>query len=80
MAGHGPGGVLGQVVPQVPPVGDLDRVGRAGAGAVGVGPGPVPADHPGTGVRGEPVRQRPCFPAGQDVDGPPGQFQGDLGQ
>jgi len=37
--------VLAQVVPQVPPVGDLDRVGRTAAGAVGVSAGPVPADH-----------------------------------
>ena len=41
------------------------------------GPGPVPADHPGTGMRGEPVTQRPGFPARQDVDGPPG---GDIDQ
>ena len=37
--------VLAQVVPQVPPVGDLDRVGRTVTGAVGVSAGPVPADH-----------------------------------
>jgi hypothetical protein len=34
--------VLAQVVPQVPPVGDLHRVGRTVTVAVGVRTGPVP--------------------------------------
>jgi hypothetical protein len=34
VGGDGLLGVLGQVVPQVPPVGDLDRGRRAGAGAL----------------------------------------------
>jgi hypothetical protein len=38
--------VLGEVVPHVPPVRDLDGLRGAGSGAVGVGTGPVPADHP----------------------------------
>jgi hypothetical protein len=72
VAGDGPGGVLGEVVPQVPAVSDLDRVGGAVAGAFGVGAGPVPADHPRARVRGEPVFQRASLAAGQDVDGPAG--------
>jgi len=43
--GHQSLHVPAQVVPQVPPVGDLYRAGRTITGAVGVGAGPVPADH-----------------------------------
>jgi hypothetical protein len=77
VAGDGLGGVLGEVVPQVPAVRDLDRAGGAIAGAFGVGSGPVPADHPCARVRLEPVRQRPRLAAGQDVDRLPG---GDVDQ
>ncbi len=48
--GHQSLHVPAQVVPQVPPVGDLHRVGCAGTGAVGVPAGPVPADHLHAGV------------------------------
>ena len=63
---------LAEVVPQVPAVGDLDRLRRAAGAAVGVDPGPVPADHlrsrPGRQPGGERVRR----PLAQDVDGPAG--------
>jgi hypothetical protein len=48
--GHQSLHVLAQVVPQVPPVGDLHRAGRTVTGAVGVPAGPVPADHLHAGV------------------------------
>ena len=44
-----------QVVPQVPPVGDLHRAGRTVPGAGGVAAGPVPADHLHAGVGAEPA-------------------------
>ena len=72
MAGDGLGGVLGEVVPQVPAVSDLDRARCAVAGAFGIGAGPVAADHPRARVGREPVGQRPGLAAGQHVDGPPG--------
>jgi hypothetical protein len=72
VAGDGLAGVLGEVVPQVPAVGDLDRARCAVAGAFGISTGPVPADDPRARVRREPVRQRPGLTAGQDVDRPPG--------
>jgi hypothetical protein len=70
VAGDGFGGVLGEVVPQVPAVGDLNRSRSAIAGALGIGTGPVPADHPHPWVCLEPAGQRPSLAAGQDVDGP----------
>jgi hypothetical protein len=51
-------GSLREVLPQVEPVGDLDRIRCPGARAVGVGAGAIPADDLDAGVRGQPVRQR----------------------
>ncbi len=48
---------LGQVLPQVEAVGDLDGARCPGGGAVRVGAGPVPADDLDAGVGGQPVRQ-----------------------
>jgi hypothetical protein len=67
---------LGQVVPQVPAIGDLDRRGRACAGAVSVGTGAVPAHDADPGVLFEPtlegvrgaVREHVQRPVGVDVD------------
>ena len=57
---------LAEVVPQVPPVRDLDRVRCAAGAAVGVDPGPVPADH---------LRSRPgCQPGGERVRRPLGRM------
>ena len=61
-------GVPGQVVPQVPPVSDLDRVRGAVPGALGVGPGPVPADHRGAGMGLQPGLDSGRFPVWQQVD------------
>ena len=72
MAGDSLAGVLGEVMPQVPPVRDLDRARGARAGAFRICAGPVTADHTGARVGGQPVRQRACLPAGQHVDRPPG--------
>jgi hypothetical protein len=65
-------GVLGQVVPQVPAVSDLDRVRCAVPGAFGVIPGPVPADHLRARMRRQPGLQGAGFPVRQQVDRPPG--------
>jgi DNA ligase D-like protein (predicted 3'-phosphoesterase) len=63
---------LGEVVPQVPAVRDLDRVRSTAGAAVGVDPGPVPADHlssrPGSQPRGERIRRALV----QDVGRAPG--------
>jgi len=61
--------VFGQVVPQVPAIGYLQRIRGAVPGALGVGPGPVPADHRGAGMGAQPVRQRARFPVRQQVHG-----------
>jgi hypothetical protein len=67
---------LGQVVPQMPPVGDLDRQRRTLSCALGVAPAAVPADDlharvgiqpSAEGLRG-PLRQHVDRPAGLDVD------------
>lgn len=41
---------LAEAAPQMPAVGDLDRLGRAAAGSLGVAAGPVPADDVDAGV------------------------------
>ena len=61
-------GVFGQVVPQVPAVGDLDRVRRARPGALGVVAGPVPADHRGAGMGLQPGLEAGGLPVRQQVD------------
>ena len=58
---------LGEVLPQVEPVGDLDRLRCPGPGAVGVGTGAVTADDLDAGMRGQPVRQRLGVTAFQQV-------------
>ena len=61
--------VLGQVVVEMPPVGDLDCLRGALAGAVGVGAGPVPADHLGSGVLLQPFGEGVRLPVAQQVYG-----------
>jgi hypothetical protein len=63
---------LGEVVPQMPAVGDLDRLRCAAGGAVGVEAGAVPADHLGARPGLEPVGERVGGPAVEDVDRPAG--------
>jgi hypothetical protein len=53
--GDGFGGVLGEVVPQVPAAGDLDRLRCAVAGAFGIRASPVAADHLRAWVSLEPM-------------------------
>jgi hypothetical protein len=63
---------FGEVVPQMPAISDLDRLGRAAAGAVGVGTGPVAADDLGAGMRLQPGSKRLRLPVLQQVDRPVG--------
>ena len=59
--------VLGQVVIDMPPVGDLDCLRGSLARAVGVGAGPVPADHLGSGVLLQPFGEGVRLPVAQQV-------------
>ena len=70
--GHRFARVLAQVVPDMPPVGDLDRLRGALACAVGVGAGPVPADDLGPGMFLQPVGEGFGFAVAQQVNGPSG--------
>ena len=63
---------VGEVVPQMPPVRHLHRVGGAGPGAFGVGTGSIPADDFDTGMISEPRGQGRGAAIGQHVDGPAG--------
>jgi hypothetical protein len=58
---------LAHVLPQVEPVGDLDRLRGSGADALGVGPGPVSAHSLDLGVLLKPGRQRAGLAVGQHV-------------
>jgi len=69
---HGVLEVLGQVVPQVPPVGDLHRTRRADSGALGVSSSPVPADHLHPRMGLEPVGERAGLAVGEHIDRPVG--------
>jgi hypothetical protein len=62
---------LTQVVPQVPSVGDLDRVGRAVPTTLGVGTRPIPTDHVGAGMRLEPRGERGRLAVSEQVDRTP---------
>src|SRR5690606_28336813 len=59
---------LAEVVPQVPAVGDLDRVGCPVADGLGVGTGPVPAHDLHPGVFPQPGGDGLLLPVGQHVD------------
>jgi hypothetical protein len=59
---------LGEVLPQVEPVGDLDRLRHPGPGAVGVGTGAVTADDLDAGMSRQPVRERLGGAAFQQVE------------
>jgi len=60
--------VVAQVVDEMPPVGDLDRVGRAVPRAFGVGTGPVSADDLDARMPAQPVGDGGGLPVGQEVD------------
>jgi hypothetical protein len=59
---------LGQVVPDVPTVPDLQRVGQSAADRFGVGAGAVSAHHLHAGMGAQPRLHRRGQPVGQDVD------------
>jgi hypothetical protein len=68
VAGNAALGRLGQVLPQVEPVGDLHGVGGAQAGAFGVGSRAVSANDLHAGVAGQPLGQRRGLAAGEQFD------------
>ncbi|OKI84055.1 hypothetical protein AMK11_22110 [Streptomyces sp. CB02414] len=72
VVGDGPLGGLAEVVPQVPPVSDLDRLGCPGRGAFREERSPVPADHLDPGALRQPLGQAGCLPVGQQVHRPTG--------
>ncbi len=59
---------LGEVVPQVPAVADLDRVGQGSADRLGVGGRSVPAHGLDARMPAQPGFQSGGFPAGQHLD------------
>ena len=59
-----------QVVPQVPPVGDLHRARRTVTGAIGVPAGPVPADHLYAGVGAQPAGEVAGLPTDEHIHRP----------
>lgn len=56
----------------MPPVGDLDRLRRAGAGAFGEAAGPVAADHLDAGMLAKPGGEDLGGAVVQNIDGPVG--------
>ncbi len=66
VGGHQPLDVVAQVVPQMPPVGDLHRAGSTIPGAVG----PVPADHLHAGVGAQPAGEVLGLPALEHIHRP----------
>ncbi|MDH6115359.1 hypothetical protein P3T36_007195 [Kitasatospora sp. MAP12-15] len=61
---------FGEVLPDVPPVRDVDRVGGAESPGFGVGGGAVAADHLDARVLGQPAGDCRDGAVGQQVDGP----------
>ena len=59
---------LGQQVPQVPAVTDLDRTGQGPADRFSIGTGPVPAHDLDAGVAAQPGLQHVGLAAVQDID------------
>lgn len=72
MLGECPFGGLAQVVPEVPPVRDLDGLWGADGGAFGEEWRPVPADDLDARPFGEPGSQAGRLPVRQQIDGAPG--------
>jgi hypothetical protein len=67
VGGDRPLHVLGQVVPQVPAVGDLDRLRCSLPGGLGIGASAVPADDLGSGVRLQPGGEGGGLPIAEQV-------------
>src|SRR5260370_28862764 len=70
MAGDGVLDGFGQVVPQMPPIGDLGGQRRALGGAFGVAAAAVPADDLHPGARVPPGAEAFSGPRGPQVDPP----------
>lgn len=70
--GDTPLGSLAQVVPQMPPVGDLHSLRRSGSGTFGEERRAVPADDLNTRSLGEPGGQTGCLPVRKQIDRPTG--------
>lgn len=70
MLGDGSFGGFAHVVPQMPPVGDLDGLRGAGGRALSEERGPIPADDLDARPFGEPGRKAGRLPVGQQVDRP----------
>jgi hypothetical protein len=70
VTGNGAFDRAGQVVPEVPPVGDLDGQWRAFGGTSGVAAAAVPADDLDPWVGVQPGAERARGPFGQHVHGP----------
>ena len=68
--GHGFPRRIAQVLPQVEPVGNLDRLRGSRADALGIRPGPVPAHRADLGVPAQPGGQGAGLAVGQHVHGP----------
>ena len=64
--------MLAQVVPQVPAVRDLHRLGCSGPGSIRVGPATVPADDLGSGMGLQPLAEGVALAVRQQVDRPMG--------
>lgn len=57
-----------EVVPQVPSVGDFDRIRRSGTGSFGIGAGAVAADDLGTGMCSQPFGDGIGCAIGENID------------
>lgn len=57
-----------EVVPQVPSVGDFDRIRRSGTGRFGIGAGAVAADDLGTGMCSQLFGDGIGFAIGENID------------
>ena len=60
--------VITQVIPHVPPVGNLLGIGRALPASQREAAGPIPADQPDTRMGAEPLGEGAGLPVGEDVD------------
>jgi hypothetical protein len=68
VGGNGRLDVVAQVIPNVPPIGNLPGIGRALPAAQREAAGPVPADQPDTRMSAEPGGEGAGLPVGEDVD------------
>jgi hypothetical protein len=80
MGGNGLLHIFAQVIPHVPPVGNLLGIGRALPAAQCEAAGPIPADQPDTRMSAEPLGEGAGLPVGEDVDDAMGVYvQEDAG-